>query len=275
MLNRVVLITGASSGIGRATALQLLTRGATVVAGARNTPALIPLHDAGADTIALDVTDAESRANAVEHVVSRHGRLDVLINNAGYGPLAPIEETSDELWESILATNVIGPAALARSALPVMRRQGGGTIINIGSMGGEFTTPLGGAYHASKYAVEALTDALRAEAKPFGVKVALVQPGPVRTPMADSAANVVVAEESPYRGAAEHMAETYANMRDSRALLKPEQVAAVVVRAASATRPRARYKVGPVAHVMPFLRRSLPIGTWDAMVSRQAGLNRM
>jgi NAD(P)-dependent dehydrogenase (short-subunit alcohol dehydrogenase family) len=232
------------------------------------------LADAGADVQRLDVTDAASRSAVAQHVAQTYGRLDLLVNNAGYGPLGAVEDTDPDTWTRILQTNVVGVADLTRLVLPMMRRQQHGRVVTIGSMGGEFTTPLGGAYHASKYAVEALSDALRAEVRPFGIDVVLVQPGPVATPMAQSAADVALAPGSPYAAAAAHVSEaTRRALASGRGVLGPGDVAAVVVQAARVRRPRARYKVGLVAHLVPLLRRRLPLRWWDRMVSRQAGLH--
>lgn len=277
MNDNVVLVTGASAGIGHATALSLLERGATVVAAARRLERMRDLAKAGAHVVQLDVADPASRETVVHEVVARYGRIDVLINNAGVGPLAAIEDTSPELWSTIFRTNVFGLADMARLVLPHMRRNGGGRIVNVGSMGGQFTTPLGGAYHASKYAVEAVTDALRAEVAPFDVTVTLVQPGPVRTDMTRTATDVVLLPGSPYTAAAAHMEQSVTAQLDGggRGMLTAEAVARTVVKAATVRRPRDRYKVGPVAHLMPFLRRWLPLSLWDRMMTTQTGLSKI
>jgi short-subunit dehydrogenase len=176
----------------------------------------------------------------------------------------------------VFATNVFAPAALARLVLPAMRTAGSGRIVNLGSMGGQFVTPMGGVYHASKYAVEALSDALRAEARPFGVDVVLVQPGPVHTAMAESAADVITPEGSAYTAPAAHVAaRTRRALASGRGFLTADRVARTVVRACTADRPRDRYKVGPVAHALPALRHWLPVRVWDVMISRQTGLHEL
>ncbi len=273
MSEGIAVVTGASAGIGHATAQALLRDGWTVVAAARRLERLRSLAEAGAHIVRLDVTDVAQRDAVVADVLARFGRVDVLVNNAGIGPLAAIEDSAEELWQRVSATNVFAAAALARLVLPAMRARGEGRIVNVGSMGGEFVTPMGGVYHASKYAVEALSDALRAEARPFGVDVVLVQPGPVRTAMAESAGDVIVSPGSPYATAAAHVSDSARRaLRSGRGFLTPEKVATVVVAAATTRRPRDRYKVGPVAHALPALRRWLPVRAWDVMVSRQAGL---
>jgi NAD(P)-dependent dehydrogenase (short-subunit alcohol dehydrogenase family) len=275
MNDRVALVTGASAGIGHATVRALLEDGWTVVAGAREIDHRTPAGT-GAHTVRLDVTDAAQREAAVAEVLTRFGRLDVLVNNAGIGPLAAIEDSSDEMWQRVFATNVFAPAALARLVLPAMRAAGQGRIVTIGSMGGQFVTPLGGVYHASKYAVEALSDALRAEARPFGIDVVLVQPGPVRTAMAESAGDVITHEGSVYRAPAAHVADsTRKALESGRGFLTADRVARTVVRACTAQQPHDRYKVGPVAHTLPALRRWLPVRAWDRLVSRQTGLDHL
>jgi len=276
MTQQVALVTGTSSGIGRAAALALHEAGFLVYATARRPEALADLAARGLRTLRLDVTDDASMVAAVGAVEAEHGAVDVLVNNAGLGPLGAIEDVPPETWRRLFDTNVFGMARLAQLVLPAMRARGAGRIVNVGSMGGEFTTALYGAYHASKYAVEALSDALRVEVAPFGVDVVLIQPGPVKTPMAQAAAEPEVAPGSAYRPALEHVSATAtAAIASGRGMLEPEAVARVVVRAATARRPRDRYKVGPVARLLPFLRRWLPLRTWDALQRRQGGLDRL
>lgn len=273
---RTALVTGASSGIGRATAQALHAAGFVTYATARRPDALADLAREGIEVLRLDVTEPRSIDEAVAEIERRHGGLDVLVNNAGYGPLGPVEEFPLDAWRLLFETNVFGLVRVAQAALPGMRRRGTGRLINVGSMGGEFTSALGGAYHASKYSVEALSDALRVEVRPFGVRVVIIQPGPVRTPMAHAAADIRAADGSVYGPAIEHMAQSaVALIQRGRGIESPETVAQVIVKAAQARRPKARYKVGPVAHLLPFLRRWLPLSWWDAMQLRQAGLNKI
>lgn len=194
MTTTAVLITGTSSGIGRATALRLAARpDLTVYATARRPETLAPLAGAGARTLALDVTDEESMAAAVKTVEAEHGSVGVLVNNAGYGAYGTVEETDLAEVRRQFETNVFGLARLTQLALPGMRAAGHGRIVNVGSMGGRLVFPVAGYYHASKYAVEALTDALRFEAAPFGIKVSLVEPGLIRTAFGGTAARTLAA----------------------------------------------------------------------------------
>src|SRR5947207_4434609 len=182
-----VLITGCSSGIGRATARHLAARNWTVYATARRVEAIQDLAADGCRLLALDVTDDQSMVAAVAAVDKEHGAVDALVNNAGYGEYGPVEEVPLDAARKEFETNVFGLARMAQLVLPGMRRQRRGRIVNVGSMGGRFTFPGGGWYHASKYAVEALSDALRFEVRPFGVAVVLIEPGTIRTRFAETA----------------------------------------------------------------------------------------
>jgi NAD(P)-dependent dehydrogenase (short-subunit alcohol dehydrogenase family) len=166
----VALVTGCSTGIGRAAALQLHRAGVTTVATARSLRTLDELADAGCTVLELDVTDDAGRRACVDEVTARHGGVDVLVNNAGYAEMGPVEQVPLDAWRRQLETNVLGPVALSQLVLPAMRAAGRGRIVNVSSMGGEITFPGGGAYHASKHALEALSDALRVEVRPFGVR---------------------------------------------------------------------------------------------------------
>ena len=181
MPSRAVLVTGCSSGIGAATAARLAAGGWTVYATARRPETLAELEAKGCKVLALDVVDEESRQAAVEAVVAAEGAVGVLINNAGYSQSGAVESIPDERVRAQFETNVFAPLALCRLVLPGMREQGWGKIVNVSSMGGRFTFPGGGLYHASKYAIEALSDALRFELKGFGVDVILIEPGIIKT----------------------------------------------------------------------------------------------
>lgn len=269
---RVALVTGASSGIGRASALALRDAGWTVVAAARRRQALAEIEGPGLHTAVLDVTDEASRSAVVAAVTAQHGPVSLLVNNAGVGRMGPVEDFPMADWERLFATNVFGLVRMAQLVIPGMRAAGGGRILNVGSMGGEFTTPLAGAYHASKYAVESVSDALRAELRPFGISVVLLQPGPVVTDLATDG-DFVSDPDGPYAAAVRHLQRTARGLRPGRGVLTPEQVARTVVRIARAGTASDRYKVGAVSHALPFLRRWLPLGLWDRTMSRQAGLH--
>src|SRR5918998_4106326 len=179
--SRAVLITGCSSGIGRATAERLAMRGWTVYATARDVEALAPLEESGCRLLPLDVTDEESMRRAVEEVERAEGAVGILVNNAGYSQSGAIEEVPMEKVRRQFETNVFGLVRMCQLVLPGMRGQGFGRIINLSSMGGKLTFPGAGFYHATKYAVEAISDALRFEVRGFGVEVVVIEPGLIRT----------------------------------------------------------------------------------------------
>jgi NAD(P)-dependent dehydrogenase (short-subunit alcohol dehydrogenase family) len=271
-VSQAALVTGCSSGIGRAAALALQASGRPVYATARRLESLQELADAGMTTLALDVTDEASMQAAVARVEADHGAVGVLVNNAGYALQGPVETMPMSAARGQFETNVFGLVRLTQLVLPGMRAQRRGRVINLSSMGGRFTFPGGGFYHASKHAVEALSDALRYEVAPFGVAVVLVEPGPVRTAFGDTAVATIdehPAADDPYAGFRVELARRYARAYDGRGsslASSPEQVARVIVRAAGAPRPRARYVVGPVARAMVGLRRFAPAFAFDAVI---------
>lgn len=266
-----ILITGCSTGIGRATAQRLAAAGHVVYATARRPETLEPLTAAGARVLALDVTDEASMAGAVAAVEAEHGSVDVLINNAGYGAYGPVEEVPLDEVRRQFETNLFGLGRMCQLVLPGMRRAGRGRIVNISSMGGRLTFPTGGWYHASKYAVEALSDALRVEVAPFGVTVVLVEPGLIRTEFGAVAADGLTGSgvEGPYSGLRAVSQEVTAAGYRSRNAVEPQGVAAVVQRAVEASRPRPRYVVTPAAKVLVHTRRLAGDRVWDALMRRQ------
>jgi len=270
--SRAVLITGCSSGIGRATAERLAGRGWTVYATARRLDAISQLADAGCHLLELDVTDDESMRRAVAEVESRESAVGVLVNNAGYSLSGAVESVPLENARRQFETNVFGLARLSQLVLPGMRAQGWGRIVNVSSMGGKLTFPGGGWYHASKHALEALSDALRFEVRGFGVDVIVVQPGLIRTGFAEAAAGSIPVGHEPYSafnaavGAA--TAGAYEGGLGRRLGGGPETVARAIDRAISAKRPRTRYRVTPSAPLLLTLRRLLPDRGWDAVVGR-------
>lgn len=269
-----VVVTGCSSGIGEATAIRLAAEGWTVYATARRVDAVAHLADRGCRLLPLDVTDEGTMAAAVSAVEAEHGAVAALVNNAGYSQSGAVEAVPLELARRQLETNVLGLARLTQLVLPGMRRRRAGRVVNISSMGGRLTFPGGGWYHASKYALEALSDALRYEVAGFGVQVVVVEPGLIRSRFADTAVGSLPAdpgEGAAYAGFTEAVAQA---TRDSYAGLLgrlgggPETVAAVVVEALAAKRPKTRYRVTPSAHLLLGLRAALPDRAWDAFLRR-------
>lgn len=267
-----MLVTGCSSGIGRATALALAKAGFPVWASARDAGALGQLEAAGCRVLELDVTDEQSRAAAVRRVEAEHGAVGVLINNAGHGGGGPVEEVALDMVRETFETNVFGVIRLCQLALPGMRARGSGLIVNLGSAAGLVTPPTGCPYAMTKYAIESLCDALRPEVAPFGVRVALIQPGAVRTRFMASSELHQPADsaDSPYavyKANVAKMAER-AHRDGAPGVLEADDVAAVILKAVTAARPKARYKVGSQARLAPVARRVLGDRGWDAFMRR-------
>jgi NAD(P)-dependent dehydrogenase (short-subunit alcohol dehydrogenase family) len=275
MASRAVLITGCSSGIGHATAERLLAGGFSVYATARKPESIADLEEKGAHTLALDVTDEQSMNAAVETVTAVEGAVGVLINNAGYSQSGAVESVAPEQVRRQFETNVFGLIRMCQLVLPGMREQGWGKIVNIGSMGGRLTFPGGGVYHASKYAVEAISDSMRFEVRGFGVDVILIEPGLIVTRFGDVASGSVSeagGEPGPYADFNRHVAKLTAEAyRGPMVKLGggPEKVAGVIADALEARRPKARYPVTPSAHLMINQRRVTPDRVWDLMMRAQ------
>ena len=259
-MTKTALVTGCSTGIGRATAEALARAGYETWATARRPETLDGIE--GVRTAALDVTDEASMQAAVDAT----GGVDVLVNNAGYAEMGPLEAVPIDAWRRQFETNVFGLVRMTQLVLPHMRDAGWGRVINVSSMGGQITFPLAGAYHATKYAVEALSDALRLEVAPFGIRVVLIEPGPVKSSFEETADEAL----GGYLGGAYDreiqvfgalMAETYS----SRLAAKPERVARAIVRAVK--HPRSRVRITPHAHILTRSRRLLPDRIWDAALA--------
>jgi NAD(P)-dependent dehydrogenase (short-subunit alcohol dehydrogenase family) len=268
-----VLVTGCSTGIGRATAAHLSGLGHTVFATARRPDTLTELAGVGCRLLALDVTDEGSMRDAVAAVESQHGRVGALVNNAGYSQSGPVEEITPDSLRRQFETNVFGAVRLCQLVLPGMRRARRGRIVNLSSMGGRMTLPGGGAYHATKYAVEAFSDALRYETSGFGVQVVLVEPGPVITEFGATATASTTEQpaDGPYagfmRGVNALVAKTYA--KPPKGAARAEAVAEVVATAISSPRPRSRYLVGPTARSIVAAHTLLSDRMWDRFLATQ------
>jgi NAD(P)-dependent dehydrogenase (short-subunit alcohol dehydrogenase family) len=274
MDSKVALVTGASSGIGAATVAALAQDGWTTYATARRVESLHAFAAQGVPTLSLDVTDEGSMQAAVTQIEARHGVVDLLVNNAGYGLNGPVEELTLADVRRQFETNVFGLIRMCQLVLPGMRRTGAGRIINVGSIGGTFTAPGAGAYHASKWAVESFTDALRFEVAPFGVAVVLIQPTGVYTQFDKKLAQTLpdTGPDSPYAAfKANHrqVTEQMFSGRNLAGIVRPEDVARVIAHAASVERPRTRYKVGLSAHIYSGLRRMVSDRTWDWLMGLQ------
>ena len=261
--SKVVLVTGAASGIGRACALRLARRGHTVYASTRRDPLeLLADLRTSVDTpgrleaVVMDVNDEDSVRSAVRDVVDRSGRINGLVHCAGFGIAGPIEETSDEEAQALFETNFFGTLRVCRDVLSVMRGQGYGTIVNVSSIGGRIAVPYQGIYSATKFAVEGLTEAMRMEVKRFGVHAVLVEPGDFCTGFTDRRTRVRGASpSSPYADSFERALQIAEN--DERKGQSPEAIARLVDRILSSRSPKARYIIGPVAQRMAVRLKNL------------------
>jgi NAD(P)-dependent dehydrogenase (short-subunit alcohol dehydrogenase family) len=273
-VSKAVLITGCSTGIGRATAEHLASRGHTVYATARKVEAIADLERAGCRTLALDVTDEASMSAAVDRVVAEHGAVGALVNNAGYSQSGALETLDMDDVRRQFETNVFGLLRMCQLCLPAMRAQRWGRIVNMSSMGANFVFPGGGIYHATKYAVDALSDALRFEVRAFGVDVVIVQPGLIRTEFGETAAAVTPKEsDGAYAEFNASVAKRTKEVYEDGPLAKlgggPEAVAKVVEKAITSSSPKIRYRVTPSAHLAINQRRMMTAGMWDRVLRTQ------
>jgi NAD(P)-dependent dehydrogenase (short-subunit alcohol dehydrogenase family) len=265
-----VLITGCSTGIGRETAKLLAATGRTVYATARNLDSIADLEASGCRALELDVTDEASARAAVEAVA---GGVGVLVNNAGINELGPIETLPLERVRAMFDTNLFGLMRMCQLVLPGMREQGYGRIVNVGSMNGRFTFPGMGSYCATKHAIEATSDALRHEVRPFGVHVSLIQPGMVKTGLGRTAVDRRADDHdgpySDYMSGVVESALTYQDGPMARLACEPEDVSETILRAIEDDRPRARYRVAMSAPLMLATRKLLPDAAFDAFIRSQ------
>jgi short-subunit dehydrogenase len=283
---QVVLITGASAGIGAALARLLAAKapGIQLVLAARRLEELQAVADlcekAGAKTLIVptDLSEA-SQAQALAHkALQEFGRVDVLVNNAGYGQMGPVELVSLPAVERQFQVNLIAPIALTQALIPSMRQQGTGRIINVSSIAGRLSFPIGGIYSASKFALEALSDALRMELQPFNIDVTLIEPGPVQTEFMQVARektlNTADPKESPYRAVFEHM-ESFENRMKNNTWTS-ERVAQVIYQAIAAVKPRPRYVAATGGELLLFLmEKVLPTWMVDTFWQKLYGIDRM
>ncbi len=270
---KVAFVTGASSGIGADTARRLHERGFTVYAAARRVEAMHQLAQRGVHVFGMDLTDDASVTSGVAKIIAEAGRIDVLVNNAGYGSYGAVEDVPLDEARRQFEVNVFGLARLIQLVVPHMRTRGSGRIINVSSIGGKIYEPLGAWYHATKFAVEGFSDSLRIELRPFDIDVILIEPGPILTQwnpiarenMAKTSAGGAYAE----RAAA--MAKVFEDVDAKGRSSKPVVVAEKIVKAATVKRPRARYPVGRSAGTIMRVRKILPDKAMDAIIIRMFG----
>ena len=265
---KVILITGASSGIGYDTAAALARQGHKVYAAARRLEKMEPLRQHGVTPIRMDVTEEASIENGLKTVIEAEGRIDVLINNAGYGYFGAIENVGMEEARRQLEVNVFGLARLCQLVLPIMRSQGSGRIINTSSVAGKSVLYYGGWYHVTKYSVEAFSDALRIEMRPFGIDVVMIEPGGIKTEWGHIAADHLAesSKGTAYEETGLREAENFHWMYNGNLLSPPSVVTKAMCKAVNSRHPRARYRVGAFATTIVLSHLLLPTRWWDAMV---------
>lgn len=264
--NKVILLTGASSGIGYDTAVALAQQGHKVYAAARRVERMEPLRQYGIVPLKMDVTDEASMQEGVKTLLDAEGRIDVLINNAGYGYFGAVENVPMDDARNQLEVNVFGLARLCQLVLPTMRAQHSGRIINTASVAGRAVFYYGGWYHVSKYAVESLSDAMRMELKPFGIDVVIIEPGAIKTNWGIIAADHLIesSKGTAYEQTGTMMANNLRNMYLSNTISDPAVVRKAIVRAVNARRPCTRYRIGRMANAIVFFHWLLPTRWWDA-----------
>ncbi len=267
---RVALVTGGSSGIGKVTAFRLRKAGFTVYAVARRVDRMAALEKDGIRTFRMDVTDDDSMTSGVERILGDTGRIDVLVNNAGYGSYGAVEDVSIDEARRQFEVNLFGLARLTQLVTPPMRERHRGRIINISSVGAVIYEPFGAWYHATKFAVEGFSDSLRVELKPYGIDVVIVRPAGIVTEWNKISREALV--ETSRGGAYEERALSAAKTLrrvDNRLLSSgPRTVAKTVTKAATASRPRTRYPAGRGARVIPLVRQVLPDRVFDFVIDR-------
>jgi len=265
---KVVLITGASSGIGEATAMLLNKEGCRVYGAARRLEKMEHLQALGIRVIKMDMTKDDQIVAGVETIIKEQGKIDILVNNAGYGSYGAIEDVPLEEARRQFEVNIFGLARLCQLVLPHMRRNNYGKIVNISSMGGKLYAPLGGWYHATKYALEGLSDCMRMETKEFGIDVIIIEPGIIKSEWGDIAIDSMVktSGSTSYsklaQAAAKLFKKAYAHPRSS----PPDVIAQVILKAVTSKRPKTRYVAGHMARTYLFFRKMLSDKIFDKMM---------
>ena len=267
-MKKVILLTGASSGIGYQTAESLAKEGHIVYGAARRTEKMETLKQFGVKPIYLDVTDEESIKSAIDTIIGNEGRIDVLINNDGYGSYGAIEDVELSEAKMQFEVNLFGLARLVQLVLPHMRKQKSGRIINVSSMGGRLTTYFGAWYHATKYALEAFSDALRMEVSDFGIDVSLIEPGGIKTDWGIIAADKLAnsAKGGAYEKEASKTAEGMKKQYSGNMLSNPIVITKAISKAVNSNRPKARYLIGFMAKPLVFLHTILPARVFDKIM---------
>ena len=272
-MKKVILLTGASSGIGYQTAESLAKEGHVVYGAARRIEKMETLKQFGVKPIYLDVTDEESIKSAIDTIIRNEGRIDVLINNAGYGSFGAVEDVNISEAKMQFEVNLFGLARLVQLVLPHMRKQKSGRIINVSSMGGRLTTYFGAWYHATKYALEAFSDALRMEVSDFGIDVSLIEPGGIKTDWGIIAADKLAnsAKGGAYEKEAMKTAKGMKKQYSGNLLSNPIVITKAISKAVNSNRPKARYLIGFMAKPLVFLHTILPTKVFDKIMKKLMG----
>lgn len=270
-MKKVVLITGASSGMGKSTATILHSQGYTVYGAARRMEEMDDLKAKGMGIVSLDLTHDDSIVHAVNTVLEKEGRIDVLINNAGYGSYGAVEDVPLEEARRQFEVNLFGMARLTQLVLPVMRKNKYGRIVNISSMGGKIYTPMGAWYHATKHAVEGWSDCLRIEVKDFGIDVVVVEPGGIKTPWGIIAADHLkkTSGGGAYANFAEKVAEATKQAYMGNQLTDVDVLGKTIARAATDKKPKTRYVKGYMAKPAIAIRKWFGDRVFDKVVMSQ------
>ena len=271
-MKKVILVTGASSGIGKETARQLSNDGHIVYGAARRIEKMKDLQAKGVKTLKMDITDENDIETVVNTIIANEGRIDVLVNNAGYAIYGAVEDTATSDIRRQFDVNFFGLVQLTQKVLPNMREQGSGKIINMSSMGGKMYTPLGSFYHATKHALEGWSDCLRLELNPLGIDVIVIQPGAIKTEFSDVLYDPMV--ERSKGGAYEDMAmalakATKVNYEKPNSASKPTVISSLISRAIKANKPKTRYAAGKYAKPMMWIRKYLGDRIFDRVIMSQ------
>jgi len=270
-MSKVAIITGASSGMGESTAIELAKKGYKVYGVARRLEKMKGLEEKGMGILSMDLTDEESIKKGVDIILEKEGRIDVLVNNAGYGSYGAVEDVPVEEAKRQFEVNLFGMARITQLVLPTMRKQKSGRIVNISSMGGKVFTPMGAWYHATKHAVEGWSDCLRLETKEFGIDVVVVEPGGIKTDWGTIAADNLkkMSGKGAYADFANKVADNMAEMYTSNQLTKVDVLGKEIAKAASESKPKRRYVKGYMAKPAIFIRKWFGDAVYDKVIMSQ------
>ena len=270
MKKQVILITGASSGMGKEAALKLISEGHIVYGAARRLDKMNDLIKAGGHALKMDITKSDETTTAVNRIIAEQGRIDVLINNAGYAVYGSVEDVSIEDAQRQFGVNIFGLADLTKKVIPHMRKQGSGKIMNVSSVGGKIYTPLGAWYHATKHALEGWSDSLRLELKQFGIDVVIIEPGIIKTEFTDVMLQPMIDRTSePYKPIANSLKEASQKSYSQNRSSHPSVVANTMLKAVKSKKPKTRYATGKFAKPFIFMRKLLTDRMFDRLILNQ------